>query len=103
LWWMCVTNGAEAIRQRRPFSVGQQIGIATFVVMLLLTLSGSARGEVERLWFFLIAPLAVLAGQHFRESSFPRKKTYLISALLAAGCAQAILMAAALGPLVRPF
>lgn len=103
LWWMCVTNGAEAIRQRRHCSVGQQIGIATFVVMLLLTLSGSARGEVERLWFFLIAPLAILAGQHFRESSFPRKKTYLISALLAAGCAQAILMAAALGPLVRPF
>jgi hypothetical protein len=104
LWWMSLVNAVETLRNKcRQIAIGQQIGIATFAVMLLLTLSGGARGEVERLWFFLIAPLAILASQHLREESLSRKKIYLLSALLAAGCIQTILMATALGPLVRPF
>jgi len=104
LWWMSLVNGAEILRHKcRQITIGQQIGIVTFAVMLLLTLSGGARGEVERLWFFLIAPLAVFASQHLIEKSLSRKTIYLLSALLAAGCIQTILMATALGPLVRPF
>jgi hypothetical protein len=104
LWWMSLVNAVETLRNKcRQIAIGQQIGIATFAVMLLLTLSGGARGEVERLWFCLIAPLAILASQHLREESLSRKKIYLLSALLAAGCIQTILMATALGPLVRPF
>ncbi len=101
---MSLVNSAEILRNKcQQITIGQQIGIATFLVMLLLTLSGGARGEVERLWFFLIAPLAVLASQHLIEKSLSRRTIYLLSALLAAGCVQTILMATALGPLVRPF
>jgi hypothetical protein len=103
LWWMSLAIAEVIWNWRKNVTIGQQIGIATFAVMLLLTLSGGARGEVERLWFFLIAPLAVLAGQCLLRRLPARKEIYLISALLAAGCIQTLLMAAALAPLVRPF
>jgi len=101
LWWMSLCSALGAMRQKY-FSIAMQIGMAALAAMILVSLSGNARGEVERLWLFLIAPLAVLAAQWI--SAVPtRKGVYAIIALLGAACLQTLLMAAALGPLVRPF
>jgi hypothetical protein len=71
------------------------IGLATLVVLLLLSVSGNVRGEVERLWLFLLAPLCVLGALrlNWRQAG----------PLLILQAVQTILMAATLAPLVRPF
>jgi hypothetical protein len=65
------------------------------VVLLLLSVSGNVRGEVERLWLFLLAPLCVLGALrlNWRQAG----------PLLILQAVQTILMAATLAPLVRPF
>ena len=82
---------------RRPQSrfVGAQIGVATLGVVLLLSLSGNVRGEVERLWLFALAPVAVWA-------AFAPLSTKNRAVLLGLQATQTLLMAATLGPLVRP-
>jgi hypothetical protein len=82
---------------RRPQSrfVGAQIGIATLFLLILLSLSGNVRGEVERLWLFALAPIAVW-------TAFAQIPTKSRAVLLALQAAQTVLMAATLGPLVRP-
>jgi hypothetical protein len=82
-------------RRDRPASVAAQIGLATLAAMILLSLSGNVRGEVERLWLFLAAPVAVYAAC----ADLPPRVS---SALLIVQAAQTLLMAATLGPLVRP-
>lgn len=73
-----------------------RVGIAALALMLLLTFSGQVRGEVERLWLFLLPPLCALAGAYAAEK--PRR----IYFFLALQAAQTLLMASALAPLVRP-
>ena len=73
-----------------------RVGIAMLALMLLLTFSGQVRGEVERLWLFLLPPLCAMAG------AFAAEKPRRIYALLALQAAQTLLMASALAPLVRP-
>ena len=82
-------------RRPKPALIGAQIGVAGVATLLLLSLSGNVRGEVERLWLFLLAPAAVWAASG--EFS-PRTRTILIGLQ----AAQTLLMAATLGPLVRP-
>ena len=72
------------------------VGIAIIALMLLLTFSGQVRGEVERLWLFLLPPLCAMAG------AFAAEKPRRIYFLLALQAAQTLLMASALAPLVRP-
>ncbi len=84
-----------ALRTPKSRVIGAQIGVATLLVLILLSLSGNVRGEVERLWLFAVAPVAVWAA--FAPVS---SKTRVI--LLALQAAQTLLMAATLGPLVRP-
>ena len=75
---------------------GVALGIATLATLLLLSLSGNVRGEVERLWLFSLAPLCVLAvARHWP----PR----VVAPLLGLQMVQTLLMAATLAPLVRPF
>jgi hypothetical protein len=84
-----------ALRREKALSIGAQIGLATFATILLLSLSGNVRGEVERLWLFLLAPAAVWAAC----SEFtPRVR----SALIVVQALQTLALAATLGPLVRP-
>lgn len=82
---------------RRPQSrfAGAQIGVATLFVLLSLSLSGNVRGEVERLWLFALAPVAVWA-------AFAPISTKNRAILLVLQAAQTVLMAATLGPLIRP-
>ena len=73
------------------------LGIATLGVLVLLSLSGNVRGEVERLWLFALAPVCALAvaGPALRPKSW--------AALLVLQAVQTLLMAATLAPLVRPY
>jgi hypothetical protein len=69
--------------------------------MLLLSLSGNVRGEVERLWLFLLPPFAAWAGLCLHK--YGRKRPYLWSGgFIALQAAQTLIMAATLAPLVRP-
>jgi hypothetical protein len=83
------------LRREKPVSIGAQIGLASLATLLLLTLSGNVRGEVERLWLFLVAPVALWAAS---AAVSPRWR----GALLGIQAIQTLLMAATLGPLVRP-
>ena len=75
-------------------SSGFCFGVAALLTILFLALSGNVRGEVERLWLFLLAPLAVLASCVPLRVALP---------LLGLQSAQTLFMAAMLAPLVRPF
>ena len=84
----------------RPVSSLQSsflIGGATLAAIVAQTLSGGVRGEVERLWLFLVPPLCALA-----SASIAPAKTSRWRPLLALQIAQSVLMAAGLAPLVRP-
>jgi hypothetical protein len=73
------------------------IGLAGFLVIVLLDLSGKALGEVERLWMFLLPPLCILAALHLR-----RRDVKIVMSLLFLQAIQTLLMAAWLAPLVLP-
>lgn len=86
---------AALFKRPRALSIAQQIGWAALATLLLLTLSGNVRGEVERLWLFLLAPLAVCAA----SDDLSARETI---GLLCLQGVQTLLLAATLGPLVRP-
>ena len=73
------------------------IGGATLAAILLLSMTGNVRGEVERLWLFLVPPLCALAAAVIEPS---RSTRWL--PLLVLQTAQGIFMAAGLAPLVKP-
>lgn len=81
--------------REKPTFAGATIGVAALCAMILLSLSGNVRGEVERLWLFLAAPIAIWAA--FAHLS-PRARGLLLSIQ----AIQTLIMAATLGPLVRP-
>jgi len=67
--------------------------LGTISTLLALSLSGQVRGEVERLWLFLLAPLAACALVGRGRSAV---------ALVFLQAVQTLVMAAALAPLIRP-
>lgn len=71
----------------------QALALGTILTLCVLSFSGQVRGEVERLWLFLLAPLAafVLVG---------RGKTAV--ALVVLQAVQTLVMAVTLAPLIRP-
>ena len=88
----------DALQKRlsAPFNIPVVIGTAALLTMLLLTLSGSAKGEVERLWLFLTPALATVAAAYLLQRvSWPG-----VAALLLLQAAQTVIMAAWLAPLV---
>ena len=70
------------------------LALGTILTLCVLSFSGQVRGEVERLWLFLLAPLAasVLVG---------RGKTAVTLVVLQA--VQTLVMAATFAPLIRPY
>ena len=84
-------------------------GVAALLTAVLLSVSGNVRGEVERLWLFLLPPFAAWAGlaaieepvadaEYGRFSGYRWRGGFLV--LLQA--AQTLIMAATVAPLVRP-
>jgi hypothetical protein len=90
--------GSERFAGSARAGIPVVIGVATLLTMLLLTVSGTARGEVERLWLFLTPSLAALAAAQLMQ----RQGWKSIGVLLALQAAQTLIMAAWLAPLVRP-
>lgn len=88
-------SGAVTVRENPTHIPAWGIGLAALAVLLLLSVSGNVRGEVERLWLFLLAPLCVLGAL--------RLNWRLAAPLIILQAVQTILMAATLAPLVRPF
>ena len=84
----------------RPLTPGASaflIGNAALAAIVVQTLSGNVKGEVERLWLFLVPPLCALAA-----AAIDPARNHRWMPLLALQILQSILMAAALAPLVRP-
>ena len=82
-------------RENFGFSIVWAFGGAAILTILLLTLGGNVRGEVERLWLFTLAPLGALAANQVSwRVAIP---------LVVLQGAQTLMMSATLAPLVRPF
>jgi hypothetical protein len=118
----------ETVGGEREIDGTLSIGRATLLIVLILTLSGQVRGEVERLWFFLLPPLCALAammlvGEGRTGSPDGRGESagadgtaleaatsgkigpathWLWAGAIALQTCQSLMMAAALAPLVRP-
>lgn len=81
-------------KEARALSTGMAFALGTILTLVLLCLLGQVRGEVERLWLFLLAPLAASVLIQNRKSA-----TFMV--ILQA--IQTLVMAATIAPLVRPF
>ncbi len=94
--------GREAVRRGwRGLSQADLVGLAGVLVLLLLNLSGSVRGEVGRVWLFMMPPLVLWAG-HWLSSAAPGKRALvLVTAVLTV--LQLALLGPALTPVVMPF
>jgi hypothetical protein len=80
--WRSMARDPESARLRAFL-------LAWFIAVVLLDLSGTVRGEVGRIWLFLLWPAALAAGP--RLASLPRRG-FVISVLIALQVWQAILM-----------
>ena len=74
------------------------LGIASVVLCVGLSLAGTVRGETERLWLFLLAPLCALAAIEYSMLG-----KVLIGALLGLTALQTLILAGTLAPLIRPY
>jgi len=94
----------EPTEDVQPVLPAAAVGYATIIAMLLLTFSGSVRGETERLWFFMLPPLCALAATAWRPTSGSATRTQVVawSVLIFLQTVQTLFMAATLSPLVRP-
>lgn len=85
----------------------KRLGLAVLGAMLLISLRGTVRGEVERLWMFLLPPFCALAAASWLPlQGGPRKSKFALVGLVALlavalQAAQSLVMAATLAPLVR--
>ena len=105
--WPLVVSLGEAARLRKEliirsgtrkeanvFPMELAFALGTISTLVLLCLLGQVRGEVERLWLFLLAPLAApVVARSGKEAT----------ALAVLQGVQTLVMAATIAPLVRPF
>jgi hypothetical protein len=68
-----------AIR-KKPLDLAFIMGCATLATTILLTVSGNVRGEVERLWLFLLPALCALGGSILADGA-PARSTLTPEAL----------------------
>ncbi len=66
---LALTAVPNQIRQR-TLTDKQQLALSTAVLILLLALSGSTRGEVGRIWLFFM-PLLLISGSSYLEEWLP--------------------------------
>ena len=87
------------VERRAPtWNAARALGIAAVALCVGLSFAGTVRGETERLWLFLLAPLCVLASIEYSKCD---KKTVALLAILTA--IQTLVLAGTLAPLVRPY
>jgi hypothetical protein len=93
--------GSLARRRGRGMSEAELVGLVGLGVLLALNLSGSVRGEVGRVWMFLMPPLILWAGHWLRTTPSARRTVTAVTVVLA--LAQVILLGLTLTPVTLPF
>ncbi len=96
---------AAALSAARPVrdalrDPGFVLAVSALAVILLLDVSGRVRGEVGRIWLFLMPPLALYAASWLGQR---RWWAHHVGATIGLQIVQLWLMALALTPLVRPY
>ncbi len=83
--WVVVVGFISVLRQswRRPLTPAHKLAVSTAVLLLVLDISGSARGEVGRLWLFFF-PFIALAAAFWLAEAQPgwRRQTVLVGCQL---------------------
>lgn len=85
-------------RRARHWNAARALGVAAAALCVGLSFAGTVRGETERLWLFLLAPLCALAAVEYAKCD---KKTVALLAIFTA--IQTLVLAGTLAPLVRPY
>jgi hypothetical protein len=85
----------------RGLGDAELVGLVGFCVLLLLDLSGSVRGEVARVWMFLMPPLMLWAGYRLRQMLRERRSSAVVTLSLC--LVQLLLLGFALTPVVLPY
>jgi hypothetical protein len=102
-WPLAVGVVRQAVRvleeRRAPmWDAARALGVAAIALCVGLSLAGTVRGETERLWLFLLAPLCAFAAIEYAKCN---RKTVALLAVLTA--VQTLILAGTLAPLVRPY
>ena len=90
-----------ARRRARNLTRVELVGLIGLGLLLLLNATGSVRGEVARVWLFLMPPLILWAGCRTRRAL--RKAPALAAATMALSLVQALVMGWTLTPVVLPY
>lgn len=100
---VCVIGAArEAIRRGRPaLADADLVGLAGAAALIALNLSGSVRGEVGRVWLFMMPPLVLWAAYWLRSAAPGKGGLTVCTAALT--LAQLVFLGLALTPVVMPF
>jgi hypothetical protein len=100
---VAVLGGAwEAARRGwRGLSRADLVGLAGVTALIMLNLSGSVRGEVGRVWLFMM-PLLVLWAGHWLSAAAPGRRA-LVFLTAALTLVQLVFLGVALTPVVMPF
>jgi hypothetical protein len=100
---VCVIGAAREAVRRGQWALTQAdlVGLAGAAALIALNLSGSVRGEVGRVWLFMMPPLVLWAG-HWLRSAAPGKGG-LTACTAALTLAQLVCLGLALTPVVMPF
>jgi len=93
--------GRTARRGLSAMGRADLIGLAGLLVLLVLNLSGGVRGEVGRVWMFMMPPLVLVAGAWLSAAPHRKRELALLTAALTLG--QLLLLGWALTPIVRPY
>ncbi len=99
--WMQLRNWRA--HQILNWNAARVLGVATLLLCVALSLSGSVRGETERLWFFLVPPLCAFAANspEIEYSNAGKGRFFLF--LIGLQTLQTLMMAATLAPLIRAY
>ncbi len=100
---VCVIGAAREVAGRGWQALGRAdlVGLAGAAALVALNLSGSVRGEVGRVWLFMMPPLVLWAG-HWLRSAVPGKGGLAVYTA-ALTLAQLVFLGLTLTPVVMPF
>ena len=98
---LAIALGGALRRRLRGLSDAELVGLVGLCVLLALDLSGSVRGEVARVWMFLMPPLTLWAGHRLRRMLRERRTVAILTVMLS--LLQVLLLGVALTPVVLPY
>ena len=91
----------RALVRRRDLAPVAALTLSGVATLLLLDAAGSVRGEVGRIWLFLMPPLVLAAAAWLRRGPEPRRTRFGLC--LSLSLTQLVIMAVAFVPLARPY